>query len=74
MIAGVDVQVEGNMMVLNGNGFTVDDACMGLNMLSTSLLIGVLVMVHHYKNRQRTLSFVTLSFFFAVIFALEYCL
>ena len=42
--AGFAVQVEGNVMVMNNASFSVDDACMGLNMLAVSLLMGVFVM------------------------------
>jgi exosortase N len=31
---GVNVQIEGNMMLLNGATFIVDEACMGLNMMA----------------------------------------
>lgn len=70
-LSGVNVQVEGNLMLVNGSGFTVDDACMGLNMLSTSMLIGVLLMIHRYKTHQRTLSFVALASFFVTVFGLN---
>lgn len=66
--AGLNVTVEGNMMILNGNTFTVDDACMGLNMLSTSLLAGVLMILHHYGKQRKQLRFLPLLVFFLAIF------
>jgi exosortase N len=70
-LAGLDVQVEGNMMVLNGFGFSVDEACMGLNMLAISLLMGVFVMASNYKKFNSRLSFKYLSLFFVVALVLN---
>jgi exosortase N len=70
-IAGLPVDVQGNMIVLDGNSFTVDDACMGLNMLSTSLLMGVLMIIYQYKKQQRILSFLQLSGYFLIVFTLN---
>lgn len=70
-LAGLDILVEGNMMVLNGFSFTVDEACMGLNMLSISLLMGVFVISHHYRASRRALSLKYLLLFFAAVFVLN---
>jgi exosortase N len=70
-LAGMNIQVEGNMMVLDGFSFTVDEACMGLNMLAISLLAGVFVLAAHYKSTQRKLSFPWLLLFFLTAFALN---
>jgi len=69
--AGLDVKVAGNMMVLNGFSFTVDEACMGLHMLAISLLMGTFVLIHSYRQQQRTLSFGMLALFFIIVFALN---
>jgi exosortase N len=38
-----NVIVKGNMIVYNGNEFSVDPACMGLNMMVTSLLLQLII-------------------------------
>jgi exosortase N len=68
---GFDIVVEGNVVVLNNVVFTVDDACMGLTMLAISMLMGVLIIAHHYKVSQRKLSFFHLLIFFFTLFLLN---
>lgn len=65
---GWNVQVEGNLMIVDGFQFAVDEACMGLNMLTLSMLMGVFAVVHHYRKEKRTLSLRWLVVFFAVVF------
>src|SRR5688572_25894601 len=67
--AGFNVQVEGNLMVLDGSTFTVDDACMGLSMLAISMLMAVAALAHHYRTLKLHLNFFQLSFFFIAVFA-----
>jgi exosortase N len=69
--AGFSIQVEGNMMLLGGESFAVDDACMGLNMLVISMLMGVFVMAHLYYVKRSTLSLTSLTLFFLAVFALN---
>lgn len=73
MLLGVgwDVQVEGNLMILDGFQFAVDEACMGLSMLSLSMLMGVFAIVHHYRREKQTLSLGWLVIFFAAVFSLN---
>jgi exosortase N len=68
---GLNVQVEGNLMILDGFQFAVDEACMGLNMLTLSMLMGVFAIVHHYRREKRTLSLGWLVLFFATVFGLN---
>lgn len=70
-MAGMEIDVAGNMMTVDGNSFTVDDACMGLNMLSTSLLIGVLMIIAWYRKEKKFLSWYALTGYFSVIFILN---
>jgi len=51
---GSDVQVRGNMIHCNGHEFSVDPACMGLNMLVTALLLQVLLVAVYQKKYGRT--------------------
>ena len=41
--SGSRVEVNGNVLIANGQEFSVDAACLGLNMLVTSLLIAVML-------------------------------
>lgn len=69
--AGMDVQVEGNLMILNGAELSVDDACMGLNMLAFSMLAGVVVIAHRVRSLKRTPLFIRTCLFFLVAFILN---
>jgi exosortase N len=69
--AGKNIKVEGNMMLMDGNAFIVDDACMGLSMLSTSLLMGVAVIAHQYRVTGLRLNFSQLFIFFFTVFVLN---
>lgn len=68
---GVNVQVEGNMMMLDGATFSVDEACMGLNMLVISLLMGVFVLAYRYRFSNSTLNLYPTTIFFIVAFILN---
>lgn len=48
--AGMEVTVRGNMILYQNNEFAVDPACMGLNMLVTSLITGLMMIA---VNQQR---------------------
>lgn len=68
---GIHIQIEGNMILLDGAIFTVDEACMGLNMLAISMLMGVFILAHNSRIEKKTLKFTYILFFFAVGFALN---
>lgn len=68
---GVDIQVAGNVMVLEGATFSVDDACMGLNMLAISLLMGVFILGHRFRVEQKQLPFGYIVLFFTTVFVLN---
>jgi exosortase N len=70
-VAGFDIFVEGNVIFLDGAAFAVDEACMGLNMLAISVLMGIFVIAYHYHLENRKLSFSYLFLFFAVVFLLN---
>ncbi len=69
--AGKDIKVEGNVMMMDGNAFSVDEACMGLSMLSTSLLMGAAVIAHQYRATGLRLNFAHLTLFFSGVFILN---
>jgi exosortase N len=49
------VTTSGNMIRLGNNEFTVDIACMGLQMMLTSLLCGVMLMAFYQRRYQKIL-------------------
>ncbi|MGX5857896.1 exosortase N [Dyadobacter jiangsuensis] len=52
---GLPVTVEGNSILLNGSEFSVDPACMGLQMTGFALLAVVFFMAHFRIQRQQSL-------------------
>jgi len=68
---GMHVTVEGNLISLHGTDFAVDEACMGLNMLVISLLMGMFVISHQYRTTGLRLSFKLLLTFFLAVFLLN---
>lgn len=68
---GVNVIIEGNMMLLNGNSFTVDEACMGLHMLAMTLLMGVFILAHASKVFGKSLGVKLMLGFFVLAFLLN---
>jgi exosortase N len=53
--AGLEMAVSGNVISVNGTDFSVDPACMGLNMLVVSLIIALLLLAFQERKRQQTL-------------------
>jgi exosortase N len=51
-LTGQEVSVQGNMITCNGNAFSVDPACMGLQMMVTALLCGMML-IGYYQRQQR---------------------
>lgn len=57
--SGQQVFARGNKLMMNGNEFSVDPECMGLHMLQTSLLLGIMIgsfYSHQYKVRAQLLT------------------
>ncbi len=51
-----DLTCQGNIIVINGAEFSVDEACMGLKMVSYSYLVFLVLIAHFEKKRQVELS------------------
>lgn len=68
---GLDVQIEGNMLLLDGGMFTIDEACIGLNMLAISMLMGVFILAHHGRSVKKQLKLRQLGLFFGACFVLN---
>lgn len=70
-MTGLHTQTEGNLILVNGAPFAVDDACMGLNLLSVSMLMGVFILAHQYRKGRVELAWWPLSVFFFAVFMLN---
>ncbi len=66
--AGMHVEVMGNSIWINGIDFSVDEACMGLNMLVVSLLLSVFIIAQHLRKEKRDLRLMVMVIFFSLVF------
>ncbi|PWV56655.1 exosortase N [Chitinophaga sp. S165] len=55
-VAGQQVSVQGNMIICNGNEFSVDPTCMGLQMMVTALLCGIILIGFYQKQYKKELN------------------
>jgi exosortase N len=62
---------EGNLIVLDGVSFSVDEACVGLSMLSIAMIAGAFILGHRYRTSGKTLSAGIVIAFFASVFAVN---
>jgi exosortase N len=53
--SGVAAFASGNVIDINGSHFSVDAECMGLNMMVTSLLVGVMLMAYYEQTLRKKL-------------------
>lgn len=63
--------IKGNSIYTNGNEFSVDPACMGLNMLVTSLLVAVMLIGFYQKKHGRQLRWHGVLFFMVAVVVLN---
>ena len=68
---GFKAEVLGNVIQLNGTEFSVDPACMGLQMLTASCLSGLLTLAFFERKTGKSLSFLMLILVFAGIILLN---
>jgi exosortase N len=68
---GMNVQVEGNTILLDGTLFAVDDACAGLNMLTLSMLMALFIITFHMRMLRVKLPFLVFVLFFSSTFLLN---
>lgn len=66
-----DVIVRGNVIIQNGNEFSVDPGCMGLNMMESSLLLGIMLVGFYQKRFQKKLTNWKLLFYLGTIVILN---
>jgi exosortase N len=70
-VVGADAAVRGNVIIHLGNEFSVDPGCMGLKMMETSLLLGVMLIGFYQKRFQRRLMNWKLLFYLGLIVLLN---
>jgi exosortase N len=68
---GTDTYANGNMIMQGNNEFSVDQACAGLNMLATSLIISLFAMAHFQKRLNRRLSILNILFLLSLTICLN---
>ncbi|MRG44587.1 exosortase N [Chitinophaga sp. SYP-B3965] len=66
-ISGVAANVEGNTIFFEGNEFSVDAACMGLNMMITSMLCGIMILGFYQKKMNVRLNFFKVTVLMGII-------
>lgn len=55
--AQFDIQTQGNMIWMEGNRFAVDEACIGLNMVITAMVLSLVLLSYLEKQYQKRISF-----------------
>jgi len=55
-LAGVNLEIEGNIILYRGNEFSVDPACMGINMTITALLLGLMIIAFYQKRLSKRIN------------------
>ncbi len=58
---GMKIQVSGNLLTLDGQVFSVDPACIGLKLIITSVVLGLLIISYTEKKYARHISFVRIA-------------
>ncbi len=61
----IDIQVHGNVLTMDGHTFSVDPACIGLKMVVTSLVLGIIILAWFERKNKHSLSFVKATFLIA---------
>lgn len=70
-MASFDARAEGNMIVLDGSVFSVDEACMGLSMLAMSMLMAVFVLSYRMRMSGKEVGLIKVAMFFMIVFVLN---
>ena len=70
---GSGISIQGNMIVINGEEFSVDPACMGLQMIVTSLLCAIMIIGFYQRRYQRVLSMRMVIVVLSVVMGLNIC-
>ncbi len=70
-LMGMELAVEGNIIHYRGNEFSVDPACMGINMTVTSLLLGLMIIAFYQKRSGKRINIVWTSGLLLLILGLN---
>jgi exosortase N len=70
-MGGITAHASGNIIELNGAEFSVDQACAGLHMLSTSLIICLFAIAHCQRQTVKQLGFIKIALLLALTFLLN---
>ncbi|MFK7932475.1 MAG: exosortase N [Saprospiraceae bacterium] len=68
---GLDATNSGNIIILNGQEFAVDAACMGLNLTTTALLLTLLILGFRERKTQRYWTFWSVTTWLSFAFLLS---
>lgn len=66
-----NVQIKGNTIFYDGHEFAVDQACAGLNMLTLSMLLGILLLGLLQKKAGKTIGLKTAAIYLLALFCLN---
>jgi exosortase N len=69
--AGVTTLANGNVIMQEGNEFSVDPGCMGLSMMQASLLLGIMLIAYYESKNMRRVRVWQMLLFFACIVLLN---
>ena len=53
--AAFDIKIQGNIVSMDGNLFSVDEACIGLNMVTTALVLGIVIIAYFEKKHEKSI-------------------
>ena len=70
-LAGMDIELSGNLIMFSDTEFLVDKACMGLHMLGYSILFGLIILGLTEKKSYK-LSFRSITIFMILLLALNF--
>ncbi len=70
-LTGKAVEVKGNLIILDGNEFSVDPACVGLKMITISLLTGLMIMAYFNRQHKREFSFLKIVLILIILVILN---
>lgn len=66
-----NIEIAGNIIVINGTEFSVDAACAGLKMLTVSFIIALFIIAFYQRKTKKTFSFFKVLIFLGSTFILN---
>lgn len=66
-----NIEIVGNIIILNGTEFSVDAACAGLKMLTVSFIIAIFIVTFYQRKTRKTFSFFRVLVFLGSTFILN---